>query len=505
MKKSKFFFFLFLFIGLLSVSGQDSLRLFPRISNQYDEERLHMKNYDYNPANMPDYSSVSMSEFRVDYQSDKQKNYLRQMGSGDNGIRLKTNSYKKLKSNNVVWGNASYSSMTRKNLRYNENLDLDRIAPYVTLDSVGGDLHLENYHFSGGYGKKTDRLSFGLSGSYDAQMAYRSRDPRLRSTTSDLLLAAGINYKVYRDYQVGIFGEFNKYTQNSTVNFVNQVSYPIVYQSVGFGYMNYLFNNSFKTQYEEFGYKLGGQISGKNGKDFYITGTLSGSNNTKSIYPKNGNRYYDSSDLESKISQIEAAKFITLKNSRIGFILNYNANIRTGEEYGYTSNSDNMEQIFKRKAYKKEQYTTSIRGLYQLNEENYTVTAIPFFSYEEVTERRIYPFSGQKYDSYTFGLDLDLKLEINKKQVLTLRPNYAFRNVNKAINALDINVSSGKLDWIYDDFTILTSDVTTVGALFRYDFTIQKLPSFFVSGQWENHKIRDKNNNFTSLSLGITF
>lgn len=505
MNRSKFFFIFFLSLGYTLTFGQDSLLLFPRISNQYNEERIQMKNYYYNPANMSDYSDFSISEFNVNYQSDKLKTYLRQMGSGDNGISVKTNSYKKLKSNNVVWGNARYSNITRKDLRYNENLDFERIAPYVTLDSVGGDINLENYHFAGGFAKKMKRLSFGLSGSYDAQMAYRSRDPRLRNTTSDLLLSAGINYKVYRNYQVGIFGEFNKYTQNSALSFVNAVSYPIVYQSIGFGYTNYYFNNSFKTQFEEFGYKIGGQISSKNGRDFYIIGTLSSSNNVKSVYPQNSNRYYDTSDLESKISQIEAAKFINLNNNRIGLIISYNSTIRTGEEYGYTSNSDNTEVIFKRKAYKKEHYTTSIKGLYQHSQEKYTVTAIPFLSYQEVTDRRIYPFSGQKYDSYTLGLDLDLKLEINKNQVLTFQPNYAFRNVNKAINALDTNVSSGKLEWIYDDFTILTSDITTVGAMLRYDLKILKLPSFFVSGQWTTTRIKEKNNNFVGLSLGITF
>ncbi len=505
MNKTKFFIVLSFFIGLISVSGQDSLRLFPTTSNQYNEERIQTKNFYYNPANMSDYSSFSMSEFTVNYQSDNQKTYLRQIGSGDTGFSIKTNSFKKLKSNSAVWGNASYSNMTRKNLRYNENLDFEKIAPYVTLDSVGGDINLETYHFEGGYAKKMNRFSLGISGSYEAQMAYRSRDPRLKDTTSDLLLSAGINYIVYRDSQVGIFGEFNKYTQNSKVAFVNEVSFPLVYQSIGFGYTNYFFNSSVETQFEELGYKIGGQISSKNGKDFYIIGTLSNSNNIKGIKPRVGNRYYDTSDLENRISQIEAAKFITLKNNRIGLIFNYNSTVRTGTEYGYTSNSDNTELIFKRKAYKKEQYTTTFKGLYQLSQEKYTFTAIPFFSYQEVTDRRIYPFSGQKYDSYTFGIDLDLKLEINKNQVLTFQPNYAYRNVNKAINALDSNVTSGKLEWILDDFTILTSDVTTVGAQLRYDFKLKKLPSFFVSGQWMANRIKEKNNNFATLSLGITF
>ncbi|WP_312766201.1 DUF6850 family outer membrane beta-barrel protein [Epilithonimonas sp.] len=505
MNQSKFFIVLSFCIGLISISGQDSLRLFPTISNQYNEERIQTNNFYYNPANMSDYSSFSMSEFSVNYQSDDQKTYLRQIGSGDTGFSIKTNSFKKLKSNSVVWGNAGYSNMTRKNIRYNENLDFERIAPYVTLDSVGGNINLETYHFAGGYAKKMNRFSFGLSGSYEAQMAYRSRDPRSRDTTSDLLLSAGINYRVYRDYQVGIFGEFNKYTQNSKVAFVNEVSFPIVYQSIGFGYTNYFFNNTVETQFEELGYKIGGQISSKNGKDFYIIGTLSNSNNIKGIHPRVGNRYYDTSDLENKTSQIEAAKFITLKNNRIGLIFNYNSTVRTGTEYGYTSNSDNTELIFKRKAYKKEQYTTSIKGLYQLSQEKYTFTAIPFFSYQEVIDRRIYPFSGQKYDAYTFGLDLDLKVEIKKNQVLTFRPNYAYRSVNKAINALDTNVSSGKLEWILEDFDILTSDSFTMGVLVRYDFKIQKLPAFFVSGQRITKTIKEKNNNFAVLSLGIIF
>ena len=504
MDKSKILIALLIFVGYIAFA-QDSLRLSQKINNQYNEERRQTNNLYYNPANMSDYSTSSMSEFGINYQSDQQKTYLQQKGSGDNGINLKTNSYKRLKSNNVVWGDAQYSNVVRKNLRYNENLDFERIAPYVTLDSVGGQINIENYHFAGGYAKKNNRFGFGLSGSYTAQMAYRSRDPRLRDTTSDLLVSAGINYKIYNNYALGVFGEFNKYTQNSSVSFVNQVSYPVVYQSIGFGYSNYFFNNSFTTQFEELGYRIGAQITSKNGKDFYILGTIANSNNIKSISPKNSNRYYDASDLENKTSLIEVAKFFAISNNRIGLIFNYNASIRTGEEYGYTNNSDNTEQIFKRKAYKKEQYTTHIKGFYQLTQNKYTFAAIPYFYYQDITDRRIYPFSGQKYDSYTIGLDLDFKLEINQNQIITIRPHYSSRKINKAISALDNNISPDKLEWIFNDFSILTSNSTTIGTLLRYDFKIDKLPSFFVAGQWINTMIREKSNNFVNLTLGITF
>ncbi|SHK72428.1 hypothetical protein SAMN05444371_3456 [Epilithonimonas mollis] len=505
MDQSKFFSVLSFFFSLNFVSAQDSLNLFKTLNNQYNVERMVTNKFYYNPANMPDYSSLSMSEFSLNYQSENKKIYLRQLGSGDTGLVVNTDSFKKLKSNSAVWGHASYSNINRKSSRYNENLDLERITPYVTLDSIGGNIDLETYHFSGGYAKKLNRFSLGISGTYKAQMASRSRDPRMKNTTSDLLFSTGINYRFYRNFQIGIFGDFNKYTQNSLVAFVNEVSFPIVYQSIGFGYDNYFFSNSLDTQFEEIGYKIGGQITNQQGKDFYVLGTLSSSNNIKSIKPKIGNRYYDTSDLENQRSYFEAAKFITFQNNRFGLILNYDSEIRTGTEYGYTSNSDNTELIFKRKAYKKERYTTTFKALYQLSQKKYTFTAVPFFSYHEITDRRIYPFSGQKFHKYTVGLDLDLKVEINKDQVLTFRPSYSHRNISTAINALDKNVSSGKLEWINDDFSILASDSSTVGLFARYDFRIRNLPALFVSANWITQIITSKHNNFSALCLGITF
>ncbi|WP_435523135.1 DUF6850 family outer membrane beta-barrel protein [Chryseobacterium indoltheticum] len=71
------------------------------------------------------------------------------------------------------------------------------------------------------------------------KLGYRSRDPRLKSTTSDLSLNAGVNYKVFREYEVGIFGTFNKYTQNSSLTFQSVLGKPFVYQMVGLGISNY--------------------------------------------------------------------------------------------------------------------------------------------------------------------------------------------------------------------------------------------------------------------------
>ena len=48
----------------------DTVRIYPKLIEQYNEERLLTKDYYYNPANMSDYSSNSISEFSINYKND---------------------------------------------------------------------------------------------------------------------------------------------------------------------------------------------------------------------------------------------------------------------------------------------------------------------------------------------------------------------------------------------------------------------------------------------------
>ncbi|MGV0946082.1 DUF6850 family outer membrane beta-barrel protein [Empedobacter falsenii] len=88
---------------------------------------------------MLDYSSSSFSELYVDYYNQKDKIYRQQNGSEKQGFGVITNSYQKLNKNKVLWGSASYQNLKTKRIKYNENLDFDRVAPYISSDSVGGD------------------------------------------------------------------------------------------------------------------------------------------------------------------------------------------------------------------------------------------------------------------------------------------------------------------------------------------------------------------------------
>ncbi|PIF47300.1 hypothetical protein CLU96_4350 [Chryseobacterium sp. 52] len=502
----KSFYLLLVSLSTFSVKAQDSLTLFKTINNQYNVERSFKNNYYYNPAAMSGYSSVSFSEFNVGYHDKTDKVYRQQFGSGDKGLTVEAKSFQKLKNNRAVWGNASYQNLTIKNLNRVENLDYERIAPYISSDSVGGNLNVERYEFAGGYLQKTKRWTFAGQVSYLAQLGYRSRDPRLRSTTSDLRINAGINYKVFREYEVGVFGEFNKYTQNSSITFQSLLGKPFVYQMTGFGHSNNIFNGGTgpSTTFEEFGVKGGVQITNKQGKDFYLQANVGSSNNIKSY--SDIATYYDLSDLENKTFEFEGAKFFNVNEKhRLGLLANYYASKRTGSEYGYSLNTASMTQIFKRKAYRRENYATTIKGFYQYNHDGFSITATPFFGYEEIKERRLNPNSGQKFKYAHFGINVDYKQQIKENQVLTFQPYFSKRTVNKSINALVPAGNAGIDGWVSQDYLFQASDITTAGASLRYDLKLEKLPAFFVSAHYQSQKIQEKNNNFVGGSIGITF
>lgn len=503
------FFLVLANLCFFSVKAQDSISLFKTISNQYDTERNFKNNYFHNPASMSGYSLASFSEFSVGYHNHNKEVYRQQLGNGDKGLTVEAQSFQKLKSNRYVWGSASYQNLKTGLLKWNESLDYDRVAPYTTVDSTGGKLNMERYQFSGGYLQKWNKWSIAGQISYLAQMGFRAKDPRLKNTTSDLNIKAGVNYKIFRDYEIGLFGEFSKYTQNSSLTFQSLLGRPYVYQMTGFGFSNYLFNGSANPNvtFEEFAYKGGLQIMNKQGKDFYLQAVMGKSNNIKSyVNSPSSNLFYDLSDLENKTLEVEGAKFFSInEKNRFGFLANFISTVKTGYEYGYSLNTSSLQKIYKRKSYRKEDYTTAIKGFYQYNQESFSITATPFFAYEETKERRLYPAAGQKFVYYYWGINADYKQQMKENQILTIQPYFSQRQVQKTANALTSTGNIAVDEWILQDYNFQTSDITTLGASVRYDFKLKKFPAFFIGAQYQVQKIQKKSNNFAAASIGITF
>lgn len=498
--------FVVLFMTSFSfLKAQDSTNFFNKYRNQYNAERNLKSQFYYNPASMLDYSKTSFSEFGVGYHSNKKDVYREQLGSGDQGLKIAVNSFQKINDKRSVWGKASYESLKQFKIKWNENLDFDRVAPYVLADSVGGDLKLERYSFAGGYSEKMNRFTLGIEASYTAQLGYRSRDPRINNTTSDLRVNIGVNYKAFREYEIGVFTRLNKYTQNSSISFVSLLGNPYIYQMVGLGYSNNFFNGGkYTNAFEELGYQIGAQIMNKSGKDFYIQAIAGNSKNTKNI--QINNPYFESSALQNEQFIFEGAKFFNLKDyHRFGIFANYSASVKTGTEFGYSINTQRTEQIFQRKAYRNETYTSLFKLMYQFSKDNFTLNATPFYGNQEIKERRLYPVSGQKFVYNYFGINADFQQKLNANQVLSFSPYFTKRVVSKSISAITSVGNVAINDWILQDYNFQASDICTFGASLRYDIKLEKLPAFFVSAEYQSQKIQKKNNNFVGASLGITF
>ena len=494
------------FLGLSSfgLKAQDSLRLFQKLEHQYSRERQLLPQFYHTPASRLGYGKFSFSDLNIGYENEEKKIYRQQEGSGEKNLSIKVNSFQKTNENRSIWGNTGYQNMKLKSVKWNENLDYDRIAPYTIADSVGGDTKLERYSFGGGISQKLNRWTLGLSADYTAQLGSRDRDPRQKSTTSDLYINLGANYRFYKDYEIGVFGQINKYTQNTSISFVSELGQALMYQMTGFGFSNYFFNGGSPAAiYEEFGYKTGAQVFRHSKNPFYLTGSLSQAQNLKSVNPSN--RYFDISDLDKTIYEVEGAKFFNINQHRLGAVAQYQAHIFTGAEYGYTNNTQIIEPLYKRKSYKKEDYQTTVKLMYQYQADRFVAGVVPVFQYQEFTEKRKYPFSGQKFTAYTLGLETFYKQEIAKSQMLSLSAHVSQKHIKSGVNAINTDIKSNIVDWLMQDYQYLTSGYLQMGASLRYDIQLEKFPAFYVQGNWSRTRIQEKNNNFTQIILGITF
>ena len=127
------------------------------------------------------------------------------------------------------------------------------------------------------------------------------------------------------------------------------------------------------------------------------------------------------------------------------------------------------------------------------------------FKYQEFTEKRKYPFSGQKFTAYTLGLETFYKQEIAKSQMLSLSAHVSQKHIKSGVNAINTDIKSNIVDWLMQDYQYLTSGYLQMGASLRYDIQLEKFPAFYVQGNWSRTRIQEKNNNFTQIILGITF
>ena len=233
-----------------------------------------MQRYESNPATMLFRDSVSLSSFTVGGEYDRQdKPVMEQLGDGSDLFGISAGSYTRLGAESVVWGNASFMTGTYRSVRWTDCIDYNRVAPYVLGDEAGGNLSTRAYRFAGGYARGFSRWTVGVHAAYRAEIAYRNRDPRVKTVVSDLDIALGGGYTVNGHSVIGLNAGVNIYNQSCDLDFYNPLNEINTYTLTGMGtyYRRFMGNANKNSGYSSFGYNLGLQWLPVSGQGFAAT------------------------------------------------------------------------------------------------------------------------------------------------------------------------------------------------------------------------------------------
>lgn len=164
---------------------------------------------------------VSLSSLALRYDMRReQEAMLQQEGDGVSLGSVEAKSYKHLNSRSTVEANASYRFGVKNNVCWNSSSDYRLLAPYITADSIGGNLDTEQYKFGGSYAYRGERFTYGVGAEYRALHEWREVDPRPRNITSDLQaqIAGGYNFE---RYMLGLSASVRIYNQDHNVTYYN--------------------------------------------------------------------------------------------------------------------------------------------------------------------------------------------------------------------------------------------------------------------------------------------
>ncbi len=117
-----------------------------------------------------------------------------------------------------VEGFARYERGVKRAVRWNTSSDWALLAPYVTLDTLGGDLQKEQYTFRARYARTLGAAFAEGAISYRALHEYRDFDPRPRNVTADLELTLAGGVRTGRS-ALSLEAGYRKYHQNGMLDF----------------------------------------------------------------------------------------------------------------------------------------------------------------------------------------------------------------------------------------------------------------------------------------------
>lgn len=450
-------------------------------------------------AEQPVFSQLAIKGF---FRKEKES-ILLQQGNGEKGFDIRANSYLILTPKSRVWGSASYTNQKRTSVRWNESSDFEKVYPYVTADTLGGDLKSETYTFSGGYVHAVGKYTWAVTLKYKATMEYRDVDPRPKNTVSDLLFSVGGSRAINKLYRGALSFQVGKYKQDDALKFFSALGGIPIYHLTGLG-----------MQYVRF--------AGTNTNVLYDGVTWGGSidllpDNKQGFAASLGYRYFgydkqmgDLGDLTlCHLDEDEFRGEVSYTKNRKGIRLGAVYKKRTGTENIFGSpNGSIYPLINSAENYSNKQTAVKLAGLYGQTSSAGSWNLLPEIGYTKIDVSYLEPerfLRGQ-------WIDTQLNWEGNRpfhRSSLTTVFSLNYRHSLNAEQQMEGQEEDDKLKELTDNaYQVLSSHVVSASALVRWDIPVRfiKEGGFFIQTDWKY----DKYLNFTtawkgSISTGIVF
>ncbi len=490
----------------LSAAGSDSLMRNARLTSlpiAVDASRI----YSVNPATMPYRDSISLSDIRLKGEySDLQKAVMEQLGTGYTGMSISAESYRHLTPATTVWGEAAFTTGKTKDVRWSNCIDYLKVAPYVLGDEVGGDLSSRKYTFAGGYSGRFSRWTAGVSADYRAEIAYRDRDPRVKTVVSDLNVSLGTSYLVTRRYVLGVNGGINIYNQNCDLDFYNPMNDINTYTLTGLGtyYQRFMGNTNKNSGYQSLGLNASIQFVSTD-KDGFMGNVVFRHYRMEQQLRNFNNLTLGFSDVNTISAQL-AYKFrfgnaVTFQPAAEGLIRSHKG---TENLFG-TSAGASYDKIGSRSIYRHNAATGKLSLPLQIRNGHTYYTVSPYIGYDFDRERYLEPVRELQASHLITGMSASISA-ISGKWMWDagIDGNYAKASAKTPIlTGLETDTPLGQC--VISNFDMLKADRTSLLAKISAGRVISGILFDITLSYCHTRYTGEGNGNFATLSIGARF
>ncbi|MDX6191943.1 MULTISPECIES: DUF6850 family outer membrane beta-barrel protein [Flavobacterium] len=497
--------FLFVLFGSGIMYAQDSTSVLIRIRENLAPPSNFSNVFSSNPANQQFAYRYSLSEFGASYSTASQQANLEQLGNGIRQFLIKAQSYYKIDSENTVFGNASYKNGRRKNVQWNESSDYQIIYPYVTADSIGGDLSYEEYSFKGGYAKAFRKMTLGIAAEYRALLEYRDIDPRPKNTVSDLKVAAGISGNIGDHYAIGTSFNVQKYTQSNNLKFFSELGAPAVYHMTGLGvYNNLLTGNKLSSFYDGKGYGANVQFFPKDRNGFALS---IGYNHFD--YEKIMTEFQNliASGIAEQRFEGEASYLKKTEEQVWGAKIGVSYTDRAGTENIFDNQTTtSYVKISEYTKYTNEVASVVFSGLYYVPNPEVSWSVAPSFNLKNTAEKYIDPLRTIDIQQGIGKLDFSIS-KLLAQSLISVSSSFEYSWALDAKMKLTDRTKTNQIFEMLDhNFAYLSAAYTKINGTVRWDYKYQADLNFFIKADLDYYNYsKNINNTYGQMSLGLTF